>query len=109
VLITEGEHRDRRLQTQRGERAVADVKYDYYRHDGAYFRAAPGKGMDVQAGEGWKPYEGDVAEPKYFGSKVEQEEVEAAGIRQARRIASRARRLAANPRDKERGESSEGR
>jgi hypothetical protein len=52
--------------------------WEYFEHDGAYFRRDKTLGLigvnEVRAGKRWMPYEGDPIKPAMFGDKVSEEE-----------------------------------
>jgi hypothetical protein len=53
-------------------------EYDYFEHDGAYFRRKKALGLmgvhEVRGANGWKPYAGDSMAPPTFGSRITEEE-----------------------------------
>jgi len=53
-------------------------EFDYFEHEGAYFRRPKGLGTmsvtHVRAGDKWEPYGGDRLAPAHFGSEVTEKE-----------------------------------
>jgi hypothetical protein len=72
---------------KKNKRSSIMPRYDYYEKDGAYFRK--NKKMkhigidDVKHPDGWVPYKGDRLAPVYFGDKLEQADIDEAGLEDA--------------------------